>query len=476
MSSTRPKPRPRPRARAPATAVTTNVPPSSSTSPGPSSTVPSTQPAPALSLEDEDALFLRNQSRSAQAWKELSKITDEKKTVKKRKSGSSDYSGSENGTPKARARKKQPQRKNDTLLDWTKKRANEIVISSDSDDDIILTRIKKKPAGNGDEESSPIPEARSRSLTPPPVLDPFMKIRARQAVQRLVGVQPRAPSPTEGADESMDTIVLDPELASIAQRIHKEAEMRGGTPVADQGGPEQVQIKVLWKPHPLNPDGKSETWGIEQKRHDNFYRLFDEVADLASVRVENLVICYDGKRVFPSSSPHSVKIWATATFEAYDKITYQYLQENKRGRSMSLPPGPSDPGQLSSRARSPSLTIMESEFETHKSASLPSQDQEQEESQTFKLIVRSERTKDKDIALTVRPTTKCGAIVRAFLKKAGLEAEYPVGGAPTKGRGRGKAAAPKVPALSVDGDRMDAETEIGEADLEDGDQVDVVGL
>ena len=68
----------------------------------------------------------------------------------------------------------------------------------------------------------------------------------------------------------MDTIILDPELASIAQRVHKEAEMRGGTPLDDQGGPEQVQIKVLWKPHPLNPEGRSETWGIEQKRVSTF--------------------------------------------------------------------------------------------------------------------------------------------------------------------------------------------------------------
>lgn len=74
MSSTRPRPRPRPRARAPATTVTADVPHSSS--PGPSSTVPSTQPAPELSVEDEDALFFRNQSRSAQAWKELSKATE----------------------------------------------------------------------------------------------------------------------------------------------------------------------------------------------------------------------------------------------------------------------------------------------------------------------------------------------------------------------------------------------------------------
>ena len=68
-------------------------------------------------------------------------------------------------------------------------------------------------------------------------------------------------------------------------------------------------------------------------------------------------------------------------------------------------------------------------------------------------------------------------IWRAFLKKAGLEAQYPVGGAPlAKGRGRGKTAPSKIPSLSVDGDKMGAETEIGEAELEDGDLVEVVGL
>ena len=96
-------------------------------------------------------------------------------------------------------------------------------------------------------------------------------------------------------------------------------------------------------------------------------------------------------------------------------------------------------------------------------------------SDVFQLVVRSERTKGKDITLRVRPTTKCGAIVRAFLKKAGLEGEYPENAPAVKGRGR-KAVPVKVPALSVDGDRMAPDDEIGVADLEDGDQVEVVGL
>lgn len=102
----------------------------------------------------------------------------------------------------------------------------------------------------------------------------------------------------------------------------------------------------------------------------------------------------------------------------------------------------------------------------------------------FKLILRSAATKDKDIMLNVRPTTKCGAIVRAFLKKAGLGDKYPAamgmgGTTPAKkGKAKAKGAAAGVPEprLVVDGEKMDPEAEIGDADLEDGDLVEVVGL
>lgn len=73
-------------------------------------------------------------------------------------------------------------------------------------------------------------------------------------------------------------------------------------------------------------------------------------------------------------------------------------------------------------------------------------------------MLRSAGT-SRDIAVTVRPTTMCRAIVAAFVKKAGLDAR------------RGAKAQ-----LVVDGDKMDPNSEIGEADLEDGDMVEVVGL
>lgn len=106
----------------------------------------------------------------------------------------------------------------------------------------------------------------------------------------------------------------------------------------------------------------------------------------------------------------------------------------------------------------------------------------------MKLTFRSAKTGARDIILTVRPTAKCGNILRAFLKKAGLEHEYPevfaAGGPPpppTRGKRGGKNAAvaatpAKDPRLCVDGDKLDNESPISDADLEDGDLVEVVGL
>ncbi|KAI0754741.1 hypothetical protein C8Q80DRAFT_1140698 [Daedaleopsis nitida] len=478
-STTRPKPRPRPRPRAPAAPpVNTDVPPSSS--PGPSSATTSAQTPQATpasqTIEDEDALFLRNQTRTAQTWKQISKMTQEKET-RKRKSSSSDTSDDDNrgGSPRSRNKKKKTtKKKNGVLPKWTNKRPKEIILSSDSDDDIVIENKPSKTASKGGRGSSPDSKnkrERSRSITPPPALPQYAIQRAREAVQQFVGARPRAPSPTDFADESTDTIILDPELAKIARRVQSEG-MRGTTPVVESGGPEEVRIRVVWKLHPCNPNGVQETWGITQKRHDNFYLCFDEVADLASIRADSLIVCYEGKRVFPSSTPHSIGIWAEAELEACDKSTYEYIQANKRMRSPSVAPAGGDSLRLSpSRGRSQSILEL-AESDSEKEESPPHYDEGQ--SNTFHLTVRSART-DKDISLLVRPTTKCGAIVRAFLKKAGLEKEYPMNAAPAS-RWWGKAAAQKDPALSVDGDKMDPDTEIGEADLDDGDLVEIVGL
>lgn len=87
-------------------------------------------------------------------------------------------------------------------------------------------------------------------------------------------------------------------------------------------------------------------------------------------------------------------------------------------------------------------------------------------------MLRSAATKDKTFPLTVRSTTTCGAIIKAFLKAAGLPDDYSRV-ASTSRTGKRSVV---FPHLMVDGDKMASEAEIGDADLEDGDLVEIVGV
>ena len=138
--------------------------------------------------------------------------------------------------------------------------------------------------------------------------------------------------------------------------------------------------------------------------------------------------------------------------EACDKHTAEYIRAQQSNRL------PSPSGHDSSAGRSPS-TAPQSDVESDAKSI----------GETFKLALRSAATKDKTFPLTVRSTTTCGAIVKAFLKVAGLPDNYASAG------GKGKRSAP-FPHLMVDGDKMDSDAEIGDADLEDGDLVEIVGV
>lgn len=95
---------------------------------------------------------------------------------------------------------------------------------------------------------------------------------------------------------------------------------------------------------------------------------------------------------------------------------------------------------------------------------------------TFRLTLRSMKT-PKGVVLTVRPQTKCGAILKAYLRKAGLAHEYlEYDAGRSRNRGRRSVIIASGPRLVVDGDKLDNEVEIREADVEDGDIIEVTGL
>ncbi len=118
-----------------------------------------------------------------------------------------------------------------------------------------------------------------------------------------------------------------------------------------------------------------------------------------------------------------------------------------------------------SRARSPSVLTPDDE-----SATGTEVESDEEDDDKFKIILRS--SIGKDVSLTVRQTTKCSAILKAFLKKAGIADKYP--STTAKGRGRKKKAT--GPSLVLDGEKLNPDEEIGKAELEDGDLLEVTGL
>lgn len=228
---------------------------------------------------------------------------------------------------------------------------------------------------------------------------------------------------------------------------------------------------------------------------------------------------YRGNRFFPSVTPSTLKIWGNADFGtltprlvkphhltfspptvACDKTTYEYIRNQAKPAPAPAhkPPKPSTSRTDSStieinsdddddaQAPSPSGAQYEEDDEEDDYDAGGAAEESESEGDKFKLVLRSTLTTGRDVHLTVRSTTTCGAIVKAFLKNAGLADQYPgfMGGAaaaatPKKAAGRRKSAAvpvEKIPQLCVDGDKVGNNSPIGDMDLEDGDIVDVVGL
>ncbi|KAG2155909.1 uncharacterized protein EDB93DRAFT_1128794 [Suillus bovinus] len=441
--STRPRPRPRPVAK-PKAASSTTVNPNPTPSPvQPSCSTSTTQNSIAENkLDDEDAIFFRNRGRTTQCWNKLRAMT--KDTPSDKADEDDDLDWGERTEPESTPRhRKKKSNKQHELPRW---QAADIVtlLSSDNEEDEF--EIMENTSKVSDDDTSPRKRkrdrSRSKSITPPPQLPVHQLNNARALVRQALAVAPpRAPSPIEIPDDLTDTSDLNPELAKIVEEVRKRAVATKNTP-EQGGGPELVIIKVRWRPHPLNTAGVKDVWNFKMKRHDTFQYLFEELADLAAVLVDHLVVSHDGKRLFASGTPHGVRIWAEGELEACDQTTWDYIRAHRHQQA---------PQAAQSVNNSPSPG-RESD---------PESEAESTGGDKIKVVLRSAVT-EENVNLTVRPTTTCGAIVKAFLKAAGLSDRYPV--------------STSTPQLMVDGDKMADDTEIGEADLDDGDLVEVVGL
>lgn len=90
------------------------------------------------------------------------------------------------------------------------------------------------------------------------------RFRSLCHLRQALGVQPRPPSPIF-LDDSTDTIDLDPELAKIAETVRRQVKHAHIDPER-AGGPEAVNIKVRWRPHPRDPSAQEQCWTFKLKR------------------------------------------------------------------------------------------------------------------------------------------------------------------------------------------------------------------
>lgn len=440
-----PRPRPRPANRQ-ASGLTQHAASSSKL-------VTTTKTGRELELDKGDELFIRNRNRTAKDWQRLDRLAKEQ--ASQSLEGDVDVeelSDDTSGCPRKRRRARQ--REGSELPEWTRQ-TDVTLLAPDDESDLEVFDAQEADApppvtANGINKR---PRSRSRSLTPPPGLSMQQILNVRKVVSTALQSSPRAESPTNDfIDDSVDTIVLDEDLAFIAREVQARVNRRGD--VESGGGPEIVTMKVNWL-RPQSSDGHVDALTFEMKRHDTFHALFEDVANAAGVPTRSLVLTHSGARVFASATPHSLKIWAEAQMDASDVTTFEHLREQRHelhpqftdpSTGWSPPPGSAEDGESESDVQSVA----------------------EEGDDIFKLVVRSGVT--KDVTLKVRPTTTCGAIVKAFLRRAGIADKYP------EGKSSRRKSAVGGPRLMVDGDRMDPDTPISEADLEDGDQVEVTGL
>jgi len=305
------------------------------------------------------------------------------------------------------------------------------------------------------------PRSRSRSITPPPELAPEQKMKARDLVRQALGLSDRrsvSPQPScLDRHKVDDTEALDPELASIVLRSTKAGSSLPFR-MGEDDHPHEVIINVQWRYHPSEGSQKPPRWTFRASRSENLRHVFKTVANAMGVLPDDIVLALKGNRVYSSVSPAALGIWSDGEFDACLGGTYEHLKDSR----LRVPSG--------SRA-----TVDESEESGEGSSDTGSIGDVADD--TFKLTLRSVKS-PKGVVLTVRPQTKCGSIVKAYLRKVGLANEYLEYGTSTRVRNRGRRSViiASGPRLVIDGDKLDNEVEIREADVEDGDIIEVMGL
>ncbi|KAL5520064.1 hypothetical protein ACEPAG_1724 [Sanghuangporus baumii] len=427
MSESKPKPRPRPRPRAAASLSEVEKPGSSSKSP----------PA------DEDAMFIRNRNRNASGWSKITQVVEKREAARAQ---SIDLSSSDSDSPRTKRIKRAPfTAKAKQLPAWAKSDGFLEISDSDAKSDNDVSTIDSMPLQDkASSHGSPNAKLkRKSSVSSTDSSEPEVSVAeqiGRERARQILGAQPqrREKSPEFLSDDD-EIGELPAELAAIKEEVKRNA-VRAGSVDNTASSLVPIELKIVLKPHPKDETGRSYVYSHVMKRNEKFEQLFSEIADAGGIPSERLIVLFDNHRVYPWSTPQTLSIWSEAELVAYEEHVYKYIKAHEQRQSpaddFSAEPPPS------SLAFSPSDILAEPG---------PSQDK----ADAFKLQVRC---RQRTVVIGVRPTAKCSAIVENVLRKLGKPD-----------------SAAKTARIEVDGEKLNPESEIGEADLEEGDLIDIVG-
>lgn len=444
----RPRPRPRPVDKA-------AIP--SSPIPTPSESSRASSKKSAVEDDDDDSFFIHNKGRSLREVEErAAKVAamTASNTVEELSSdeGESDNTTSEDGTPRPRPRsKKNAAGKKTGASGWINQdTVAELLRQPERNVDTALDLSDEEGEQAGPSQlHSKRPRSRSRSLTPPPVLTEQERLRTQMAIRRVLEGETVAPvihAPPANLIEDDDIMEpgeepIDPSLRHIIEKVGNRNLNRSSL------GPEQtstsfVTIRVKWIYPPGVHRPAQKQWAYNIRKTDSLRQIAENISKEMGVIPKELRLLHNGKHVYTTISPQGLGIWDEFDLDACLMSTYETMDTR-----LSTPPphkhGNDDVG--SERADSPT-----------------SETSADDSNEKFKLIVRAENL---SLPLSVRPTTTCGKIVKAFVTIMVKE--------------KGLTVPPKKASLArlyVDGEKQDPNAPISDCDLEDGDMVEIIGL
>ncbi|KAG8715062.1 hypothetical protein FRC11_005928 [Ceratobasidium sp. 423] len=315
------------------------------------------------------------------------------------------------------------------LPSWTSQPRNPTAINLESDDDSSEPEILEDDAFKGVPSAHlPKPKLRERSITPPPQdLQYQIGNQVHELLHNLYDVDDdRELSPEM---ESQDAIQLLPELAAI----QKNARASSAAPEADDT--RSVDLHIKWIAHPTHPqpwESALQSWDFNVPLNKPFGEIRRMLTGLP-MTTQPVLRCQN-KRLFDGGTPASLIAGSKLDAQAMTKTTNEYFEERHQLPS-SAPGSDAADDHEASGSQEGSSAVAE------------------------KITLRL-RTGPKDTRPTnvrVFPDATIQTVIEAFLNKTGRAGMQGV-------------------SLQIDGDDLEMDSTVADADLEDGDLVEVAGV